>query len=798
MNDVDLGFLAIRKGNHQEALNLFRRGLELGDPAAYRGLALASYHLEDYPVSRWAFHKYLESRPGDEESRRHLDAMEHMARRPPPAKRESRFRVGRGCIEILQGTWKKAFLKGINLGLGIPGHFPGEYAIKKGTYRKWFRMIARIGFNAVRTYALHPPGFYEALREVNEAGTPLYLLQGVWLELPDRGGFDAPAYLAYARKQVEDAVDGVFGRLALPERPGHPHGRYESDVSSFLCAFLVGREWEPCAVRGYNEERGGGVTTYDGEFLSLQGGKPFEAWVANLCDHLLSVEQGRYGVTHPVSALNWPTLDPMDHPTESDHEDELRRQGIAVRAGICNENEDMESFDAARIRSLKGAGYFATYHAYPYYPDFMNNDYLGEENPYLTYLTLLKRHHGDQPVLIGEFGVPSSREIAHWNRKGWHHGGHNFTDQARINGLMMKAIHEAGMAGGVLFSWFDEWFKKNWLFQPYYLPPDRKAFWFSIQDAEENCGVLAVRPGYPASKVHLAGKRAEWTGATTLYDERNPSPAHRFGDGGDGARTLRRLSVQHDEGFLYVLLETRDDIDFGKANYLIGIGTCPAGEGEHLLPFRTEFTSPVGITFLVHFAGKEKSRILVCQEYDKYLNASGGRVVPASSSLGGWVAMQNRTNARRIGKDGKRFFPPRVFSMSRLRFGSLDDGSSRYDSLADFHTAGNLVELRLPWSLLNFTDPSSRSVLHRDGSETSRTIPGVRLFALSYKPGIHAPAAAPTGGRSNVTDSLPETMSVDAVISYSWKEWETPAFHTFLKPGHETISKTLSSIREAP
>jgi hypothetical protein len=106
----------------------------------------------------------------------------------------------------------------------------------------------------------------------------------------------------------------------------------------------------------------------------------------------------------------------------------------------------MESFDAARIRSLKGAGYFATYHAYPYYPDFMNNDYLGEENPYLAYLTLLKRHHGDQPVLIGEFGVPSSREIAHWNRKGWHHGGHNFTDQARINGLMMKAIHEAGMA----------------------------------------------------------------------------------------------------------------------------------------------------------------------------------------------------------------------------------------------------------------------------------------------------------------------------------------------------------------
>ncbi|HZW36905.1 MAG: tetratricopeptide repeat protein [Deltaproteobacteria bacterium] len=797
MNDAELGFLAMRNGDHQEALNLFRRCLERGDPAAYRGLALASYHLEEYPVSRWAFHKYLEIRPGDEESLRHLDAIGRLARRSPPARRESRFRVGRGCLEILQGSWRRAFLKGINLGLGVPGHFPGEYAIGKGTYRKWFGMIARTGFNAVRTYAIHPPGFYEALRDVNDSGIPLYLLQGVWLEPPGRDGFDAPGYLAYANTQVEIAVDAVCGNLSLPERPGYPHGRYECDVSSTVCAFLVGREWEPCAVRAYNEARRGDAASFEGEFLSMPKGRPFEAWVARLCDHLLTVESERYGITHPISALNWPTLDPLDHPSESNHEDELRLQGISIRPGICNENEDMESLDVARILSRKGAGHFATYHAYPYYPDFMNNDYLSEEHPYLAYLALLRRHHGDQPVLIGEVGVPGSREIAHWNRKGWHHGGHDSLEQAKINSLLVKEIHEAGMAGAVLFSWFDEWFKKNWLFQPYYDPPDRKPFWFNIQDAEENYGMLAAWPGYPGPKVRLAGRMEDWADADTLYEEKNPAPAHRFRDGGDDARTLRRLSVQHDEGFLYVLVETKGDVDFAKANYLVGLGTCPVGEGERLLPFRTDFESPVGITFLVHLAGKAKSRILVCQGYDKYLNAHGGRVVPAPSSQGSWVMMQNRTNARRIGKDGKRFFPSRVFSMSRLRFGSLDEESPIYNSIADFHAAGNRVELRLPWSLLNFTDPSSRTVLWRDGAEKGRTIPGVRMFALSYKPEKQGPAALPTGGRVNITDSLPEKMSTDAVGMYEWKGWDTPVFHTFLKPGHRLVAEALSAIPEA-
>ena len=102
----------------------------------------------------------------------------------------------------------------------------------------------------------------------------------------------------------------------------------------------------------------------------------------------------------------------------------------------------------------------------------------------------------------------------------------------------MKAMHGAGMAGGILFSWFDEWFKKNWIFQPYALPAERKPFWFNLQDPEQNYGLVAAYPGYPGKKVTLSGNMSEWEEAAILYEKKAEAPGSVSTDGGDDARTL--------------------------------------------------------------------------------------------------------------------------------------------------------------------------------------------------------------------------------------------------------------------
>lgn len=202
--------------------------------------------------------------------------------------------------------------------------------------------------------------------------------------------------------------------------------------------------------------------------------------------------------------------------------------------------------------------------------------------------------------------------------------------------------------------------------------------------------------------------------------------------------------------------------------------------------------------FLVHLAGMRNSRILVTQSYDRFLNAGKGEIAPRQSDQGAWIVLLNRTNARRISKDGKRFYPSHVYSMSTLKHGSLDEKRPDFDSLSDFHVAGNRMEIRIPWAQLNFTDPSTRTVLWMNSAGKSRATEGIRAIALSYSPLGGSPAARTTGGRTNITDSLPQRLVDENVTLYSWDPWETPVYHMYLKKSYYLYKEALSGIPEAP
>ncbi len=158
--------------------------------------------------------------------------------------------------------------------------------------------------------------------------------------------------------------------------------------------------------------------------------------------------------------------------------------------------------------------------------------------------------------------------------------------------------------------------------------------------------------------------------------------------------------------------------------------------------------------------------------------------------------MQNEPNIRRNSRDGKRIFPARHFTMSRLTFGTLDRKSPDYHSLADFYYRDRAIELRIPWGLINITDPSSKQVLWKDRNGTIRSTKGVAVLALSYRPEDGGVTAVPTGGRQNHTDALPAGLAAPAVRIYSWEGWQTPLYHTFLKESYYRYRQALQRIPE--
>src|SRR5207237_8416150 len=105
-------------------------------------------------------------------------------------------------------------------------------------------------------------------------------------------------------------------------------------------------------------------------------------------------------------------------------------------------DNDVDALDAMLVRTTAAdlGGYFAAYHVYPYYPDFIGLDAgygaaTSAEGPshYFGYLLDLRRHHAGRPVLVAEYGVPSSRGGSHLPPGGVQHGGPDGAERAAID-----------------------------------------------------------------------------------------------------------------------------------------------------------------------------------------------------------------------------------------------------------------------------------------------------------------------------------------------------------------------------
>jgi hypothetical protein len=77
--------------------------------------------------------------------------------------------------------------------------------------------------------------------------------------------------------------------------------------------------------------------------------------------------------------------------------------------------------------------------------------------------------------------------------------------------------------------------------------------------------------------------------------------------------------------------------------------------------------------------------------------------------------------------------PVEVKDLGTLPWGTGDPAARGFDVRTLAAGNGSLVELRIPWALLGFSDPSDRAVLvsHDDGSFTSRRTGRIQIAAAA-------------------------------------------------------------------
>lgn len=593
------------------------------------------------------------------------------------------------CNSDYLGIWNGKsysdfFIKGINLGVSKPGTHPGELAASREDYSRWLIRIGEMGFNVIRTYTLHYPRFYDELAAYNIAHpeNPIYLIQGVWLEEENPGGNLYDLTTAFDR-EAEENVDCIHGNRTIDHRFGKAYGEYKTNVSRWTMAYIVGREIHTHEVVISNTLNAG-IKNFTGGAFSIINASPSEVWNTARLNHLVVYERTNYQTERPISMSSWPTQDPLDHPTET------------------HTTEDSTQYDMNKINSGNApAGYFASYHAYPYYPDFISMqpsyqtyyDSLGL-NSYRGYLDDLRKHYTGRPLIIAEFGVPSSWGNAHFSSAGMDHGGHDENTQGIYNIRLLNSIDQTNCGGAILFAWIDEWFKVTWIVDTIGTTQERRPLWHNITSPEQNFGMIAFEP-----------KSVDYTALS--FD--------------NSSCNVKSGKVADDDVFFHVQFELNSSISSNDTIW-IAFDTYREDLGESRLPNGVKLKNRA--EFLLRITPDDSANLYSTQAYDLFgywHGTSGSKQLFHSIATDGapWNILRWKNN----------IFDTSIFYIGRLRLRHENDKSSSLDAVV---WSEKSIDIQIPWTLLLFTDPSKREVLDDDRSTWERETTTTDGISVSF------------------------------------------------------------------
>lgn len=628
-------------------------------------------------------------------------------------------------------------IRGVDLGVGIPGEWATDFAIDQETYLRWFDMIQELGANTIRVYTILHDDFYNAFYTYNtqqeQAGKePLWLLHGLWVDDYSHNSHKDMYDEGLLPEMIEDGktiIDILHGKKFLLGRDGDGSGYYRHNVSQWVLGYILGVEWEASLIT-YTNQTHYDQTSYQGQYMTTtEDASPFEAALARLGDELIAYESNRYHQQRLVAFSNWPTTDPFRYSLVTTT---YRFKNAVINVEHVQPTENFIS------------GYFASYHIYPYFPDYLQteheaqaytkdelelifgknqivainhrlsllnapsvHEYLtdedyydkrGRRNTYYAYLKAINNFH-NIPVVISEYGGTTGRGRAQIDVNTGRSQGF-ITEKEHGQYLIdcYQDIMDAGSAGSCLFSWHDEWFKRTWntlhavdlLNNPY---------WSDYQTNEQFYGLLTFDPGTEQSVCYVDGDTSEWTDNKVIWR-------------GQGLE----LSMKYDEKFLYFYAAGFDPSD----NVLyIPLDTTPKTGSTYCENYDISFSHPCD--FVITINGTDHSRVVVQERYEvlkaiyweSYYILDPFIDPPQSDSprfvninlamkLGGIVPNLNENDTA-----------AESYETGKLRYGNANPSDPEFDSLADFCFTDNGIEIRIPWQLLNFSNPSEM-MIHDD------------------------------------------------------------------------------------
>lgn len=627
--------------------------------------------------------------------------------------------------------WEPFEIRGVNMGVGIPGKWATDYAIDFETYLRWFEQIQQLGANTIRVYTILQDDFYNALFDYNtrreaDGLEPLWLIHGVWVNDYIQNSHRDAYSDDFQQTLINDCrtvVDILHGQKDLSLGQGLGSGSYRKDVSQWVIGYIIGVEWEDVTVV-YTDHKYPDLGQYQGTyFQTTEDATAFEAVLCEVGDKMVEYETERYKQQRLITFSNWPTTDPFSYS-----------QAVTEFFMKC------AAVDVEHIKATDSllSGYFASYHVYPYYPDYLNymynpvsfddsmffdanavygtrtigpsiEEYLpggaqadfldskGQVNTYYTYLKALTNYH-TIPVVISEYGVSTGRGMAQRDYNTGRNQGH-MSEQEQGQALIecYEDIMSAGCAGSCVFTWQDEWFKRTWNTM-HAVDLLNTPYWSDYQTNEQYFGLLSFDPGEEESICYVDGDVSEWTDEDVLFTR-------------DGLS----LSMKYDEKFLYFYV---DGFQPDQQTLFLPIDTTPKTGSTYCQNYDLSFER--ACDFLLVVDGRDNSRLLVQERYEvlraMFLYETEGRdpyqnPVDPDTPVFKPIHLMLQTATPLL--TGNWESMAETYETGLLTYGNANPEAESFNSLADFCFTSSGVEIKIPWQLLNFANPSEM-MIHDD------------------------------------------------------------------------------------
>lgn len=577
--------------------------------------------------------------------------------------------------EIFVGN-DKININGINISSTKPGSFPGDFKANKEDYIRWFNYIKDLNLNCLRVQGLMNPEFYEALYEFNLNNKPLYLLQGISLNevaLEDGEDIQGEKVSDEFKKNIKTTIDAIHGNK-IPTLSSNSKKIYETNISKYVIGYTIGNELAYDDII-YSEIMND-LKDFKGKYVQAKdNASDTEKYLSYIADYLLEYESKNYKEQRIINFVSV--------------EDDIMK---FLRDGYVNKkNKEKRFIDIENIEKTEDfkSGIFVSYNV-----SIAKDESLINKNILHKYFTELNKYHS-VPVVISEYSVPSARMAGDFiknDEKGY------ITEKEQGNMLIeaYNAIKESGCAGGILFEWQDSWYRLSWNTKELFTL-DKSAYWSNAQVFSQNFGLLSFEPGdekkvsYPDESIN------EW-------EENNLI----------GSNNELTLSMKEDEKYLYFLVKFNKPIDEGDRIYIDLDVTPNSGVNRYE---EKKLTFENNVDFIIDL-GKENSRVLVHEYYDTFkfiesrneLKADPNKINVEKDGQG-FSVVKLYYKEKSYSEVTNTFKDSKSYETGKLVLGNGNPKSEEFNSVADYYINDNYIELRIPWGLLNFKDPSTKSII---------------------------------------------------------------------------------------